>query len=212
MSSSQVILPFPKTPITRLFKNPNLELKDVTELREFEESLRQHSDNYELYAIRNTRHSVAQIRQRIISKKHAMEQLNQSIQDIDEYLKLHNELEDLIAHKFVTEMSACMSVSTNERANTLHKNAAFSSKYMLKASNYFQVSNDGKIQRTRKVSSIAKWDPIPEDFIVSEESDDSDDDSVYSVASKESDDSDDDSDDDSFFSMDSVDSIDSDKE
>jgi hypothetical protein len=178
MSSGQVTFPFPSLPITTLFKNYNLWFIDITELRDFQKCLREHSDSSELYAIRNTHHSVAQIRQLIISKKNAMEQLNHSIQDFDECLKLQEELNVLIAKQFVTEISACMSLSTNRRANMLHKNAAFVSKHMLKSSNYFKVSKDGKIKRIKEESSISKLESIPEDFIVSEDSDDSDDDSV----------------------------------
>lgn len=167
MQSHQSELPFPKNTVRRLFKNPLFRHLTVKELKEFEECLRQRSDNCEFSAIQAIRHQVVQIQQRIMSKRQIMEQLNpQTVEQIEEFLKLHEEIEVLKALKFVTEMSACMSISTNQNALNSHKNASLVTKHMFISSSCFKVSPDGKVQRSRRETSIAKWDPIPEDFIV----------------------------------------------
>jgi predicted lactoylglutathione lyase len=178
--------PFPKTPVTRLPRNDKIRLFSIRELRELNDDLRKNSDRYEMSRIQETKKQIAQIENKCRQMKEVLILFNpESIKQIDEAMKLRQEIDILEAQKFVLEISTCMSMSTNQNANAIHKTAALVSKHMMKSSTCFQVTTDGKIKRARKVSSLANWEPIPEDFFFGVDSDDSDD-SVYSDDSVDS--------------------------
>lgn len=177
---------FPKTPVTRLVRNTKIRLFSIRELRELNDDLRKNSDRYEMSRIQETKKQIAQIENKCKQMKEVLARFNpESIKQIDEAMKLRQEIDILEAQKFVLEISICMSMSTNQNANAIHKNAALVSKHMMKSSTCFKVTTDGKIKRSRKESAIANWEPIPEDFFVGVDSDDSDD-SVYSDDSVDS--------------------------
>ena len=171
-------MPFPKTPVTRLFRNSNFKMRDKQELRDFEQELRRGSDMDELYEIQQYQRSANNIAEKLIAKQEAIMKLAPiAIEMIDELLKLHQEIEELKAKKFIMEMSACISISTRRQADTCHRNAEYSSKYMLTSSSSFHVTHEGKISRKKKKSEIAQWKQIlevsEEDAVVLDESVDS---------------------------------------
>jgi hypothetical protein len=138
-------------------------MRDKRELRYFEQELRRGSDMDELYEIQQYQRSANNIAENLIVKQEAIMKLSPiAIEIIDELLKLHQEIEELKAKKFIMEISACISISTRSHADTCHRNAKYSSKYMLTSSRSFHVTDEGKISRKKKKSEIAQWKQILE--------------------------------------------------
>jgi hypothetical protein len=177
-SPTKFVFPFPEIPISQLVTGfVGFKTNNITDLRNIEDYARKESDRKERYSIEAKIIAAYKLKQQVIAKQ----------QDIHQTESFENkqEIESLKALAFVTELSACMCMSMFDRAEKGHRMALYTSKHMLKSSSHFHVNSNGKIERKKQPASFAKWDPIPEDFTVSEEFEDSDD-SDYSVDSVDS--------------------------
>ena len=147
----------------------------------FKVSLREKDERIERQSFYQNQGFVEQLDRDIASLIEMMQNLSlNSDEDTDELVKLQNLLKELLAQKFVSELSACMSIATQRSCMILHRTADLSSKHMLKSSSRFEVTHDGEISRGKKKSELSDLDQIIE---VSE--DDSEDDFVDSVDSEE---------------------------
>jgi hypothetical protein len=162
----------------------------VEKQREFEEEICREKRREEMQEVCKKMQDAEKIGRELFRLKKDISLLCLTSDDTAELESLNRMHEELSAQKFVTDFSACMSITTRQSCMMQNRNAYLLSKYMQKSPRRFHITDEGEISSIKKKSEVSDLDQIIE---VSE--DDSEDDSV-----------------DSFVSVDSVDSVDSEEE
>lgn len=195
MSSRE--LPFPKTKIGHLLRDElkkhsgTLERKErflyffrglpVGKQREFEEGISREKRREEMQESRKKLQDAEEIGRVLLRLEEDISVLCFTSDDTAELAKLKKMHEELSAQKFVTDFSACMSITTRQSCMIQNRNAYLLSKYMQKSPRRFHITDEGEITSIKKKSEVSDLDQIIE---VSE--DDSEDDSVDSFVSVDS--------------------------
>ncbi len=149
--------------------------------REFEEGICREKRREELLELRKKMQDAEKIGRELLRLKEDISVLCLISDDTAELEKLKKMHEELSAQKFVTDFSACMSITTRQSCMIHHRNAYLLSKYMQKSPRRFHITDEGEISSIKKKSEVSDLDQIIE---VSE--DDSEDDSVDSFVSVDS--------------------------
>ena len=189
-------LPFPQPQIGHLLRN---ELKNhkspleqkkfldffrglpVDKQREFEERICREKISEEMLELRKKLQDAEKIRRELLGLEKDISVLCLTSDDTAELENLNKMHEELSAQKFVTDFSACMSITTRQSCMMQNRNAYLLSKYMQKSPRRFHITDEGEISSIKKKSEVSDLDQIIE---VSE--DDSEDDSVDSFVSVDS--------------------------